>query len=111
MNQNENFQQVNFAELEAKSRFASFFPKDLKYLIKLVQEVQVTGEDAEPISGYSEQLMMKERVLIKLDAYLALFNGADPEEMDPGYIQHHMPPEFKEKYYEQMQKYMPKKWY
>jgi hypothetical protein len=101
MNSN-NFEQLDFKNLESKSRFASLFPKDIKFLIKAVENFSV-GSDTDPISGFSDSVMMKERVLLKLEAYLELFGGKDPEMIDPEFIKHHMPDEFKQKYFEQIQ--------
>lgn len=97
----QQFEQVNFAELEAKSRFASLFPKDIKFLINLVDEFE-SGKDLDHKTGFSESKMMKERVLLKLNAYLDLFNGLDPEAIDPNMISHVMPEDFKNKYYDQI---------
>ena len=104
MQKQNDFEQIDFKALESKSRFASLFPKDLKFLIRAVENLEV-GQDKDPISGFSDSVMMKERVLLKLDAYLELFGGKDPEMIDPEFVRHHMPDEFKQKYFEEIQKY------
>jgi len=93
---------TNYAELEAKSRFASLFPQDIKFLQYLVQYFEPKFDDTDPISGYSHYKLMHERVRLKLEAYLELFAGKDPEVFDPNIVYNAMPPDFKNKYYDQI---------
>jgi hypothetical protein len=90
-------QHIEFSSIEAKSRFATLFPKDLKFLIKILEEYK-EGFDVDPLTGFSESLMMKKRTMLKLQAYLELFNGLDPEELSPAMVDNHLPADFLEKY-------------
>ena len=96
---------VNFADLEAKSRFASLFPKDIKFLLYVVQHFEPNFDDTDPVSGFSEYKMMHERVLLKLNAYLDLFDGKDPEQLDVNLVKASLPPEFVAKYYDKISEY------
>jgi hypothetical protein len=93
----QQLQEIEFESIEAKSRFAALFPKDIKFLLNLIEDFR-EGFDVDPISGYSESIMMKERTRLKLTAYLDLFAGQDPEEIDPSITEKHLPEEFTNKW-------------
>jgi len=89
----QQLQEIEFESIEAKSRFAALFPKDIKFLLRLIDEFK-EGLDVDPLTGYSESIMMKERTRLKLTAYLDLFAGQDPEQIDPSITEKHLPEEF-----------------
>ena len=89
----QQLQEIQFESIEAKSRFAALFPKDIKFLLNLIDNFR-EGLDVDPITGQSESVMMKERTGLKLSAYLDLVDGQDPEQIDPTIMEKHMPEEF-----------------